>query len=243
MERPRLEAMIQAQLDGELSAAERAELARFLLQDAGARRLHDDYARTDRLLREIPVAPPPPGLREAILAGSTPGVRADGSSNARRPLPLLRIAAAVVSGLVIVGLAYVAIDGRAPGPELQGSLQAGRGPAIPGSEAAESRASLQSEGVALDAVLRRDGDALRLELGSAAEMPVEVAVRFDPATTAFTGGAAGASLATATGEVVVRLPQGRQHASLEFSGAAPVQVELRSGGRVLGTAGFALNAP
>ncbi|HEU4516968.1 MAG TPA: zf-HC2 domain-containing protein [Steroidobacteraceae bacterium] len=243
MERAKLEELIQAQLDGELSAAERAELARHLLQDAGARRLHDDYVRTDRLLREIPVASPPPELREAILAGSMARVRLDNSRGARRPIPLLRIAAAVVSGLLIVGLAYVVSDGRAPGTELQGSLQAGRGPEVPGPEAAESRASVQSEGITLDAVLRRDGEVLRLELGSAADMPVEVAVRFNPATTSFTGGAVGASLATEGDEIVVRLPEGRQQASLEFSGAAPLHVELRAGGRILGTAGFALNAP
>jgi anti-sigma factor RsiW len=52
----RLRDLIQADLDGALSAAERAELARLLLQDPEARRLHGQLQRTDQLLRDIPAA-------------------------------------------------------------------------------------------------------------------------------------------------------------------------------------------
>ena len=48
-----LQELIQADLDGELSVTERAELARLLLQDPEARRLQNDFRRTDQLLREI----------------------------------------------------------------------------------------------------------------------------------------------------------------------------------------------
>jgi hypothetical protein len=243
MERARLEELIQAQLDGELSAAERAELARILLQDAGARRLHENYARTERLLREVPAAEPPPGLREAIVAGSVGTGRRSDTRAPRRWETAQRIAAAVAGGLLIVGLAYVMSDGHAPGTELQGSLQAGRGPEVAGAEAQESRASVQAEGITVEALLRRDGDRLQLDLHSAASMPVEVAVMFNPSTTSFAGHAAGASLTTADGELVVRLPAGREYTTVDFNGAAPLQLELRAGGRVLGTARFALNRP
>ncbi|HKX99606.1 MAG TPA: hypothetical protein VJL86_07795 [Steroidobacteraceae bacterium] len=243
MERARLEELIQAQLDGELSAAERAELARILLQDAGARRLHENYARTDRLLREIPAAEPPAGMREAIVAGSVGTGRRSDTRVPRRWETAQRLAAAVAGGLLIVGLAYVMSDGHAPGTELQGSLQAGRGPEIAGAGAQESRASMQAEGIAVDALLRRDGDRLQLDLHSEAGMPFEVAVKFDPSTTSFAGSAAGASLRSADGELIVRLPAGREYATVDFNGAAPLQLELRAGGRVLGTARFALSRP
>ena len=71
MERARLETLIQAQLDNELSAGERAELASLVLRDAEARRLHDEFQRTDRLLRDIPVAEPPPGT-EPPATGAPP---------------------------------------------------------------------------------------------------------------------------------------------------------------------------
>ena len=127
--------MIQAQLDGDLSAAERAELARVLLQDAGARRLHENYARTDRLLRDVPAAEPPPGMREAIVAGSVGTGRRSDTRVPRRWETAQRIAATFVGGLLIVGLAYVMSDVRAPGTELQGWLQAVRGPEIAGPAA------------------------------------------------------------------------------------------------------------
>jgi hypothetical protein len=241
MERARLEELIQAQLEGELSAAERADLARVLLQDAGARRLHDEFVRIDRLLRDIPPADPPPGLREYILAGTAPPDRSAGPGNPRRWVTAQRLAAAVAGGLLIVGLAYVLSDGRGPVGELQGSLQGGRGPDIPESVAQVSRASLQADGIVVEGLLRRDGGTLRLELGSSAQMPAEVAVRFDPALTSFAGSAVGASLASVPGEIVVRLPAGRQRTVLDFSGAAPTELEVRAGGRILGTAEFALN--
>ena len=70
MDRGQLQELIQADLDGELSVAERAELARLLLQDPEARRLHGEFRQTDQLLRDIPAAEPPPGLRAAILAAT-----------------------------------------------------------------------------------------------------------------------------------------------------------------------------
>ena len=221
MERARLESLIHAQLDGELPAAERAELARALLQDADARRLHDDLARVDRLLREVPVADPPRGLREAILAGTARTTAAAGNAARRASGSAYRIAAAFLGGLLIVGLAYVVSDVRGPASELQGSLGA-----------AGTSVSITSEGVAVEASLRRDGDTQRLEIRATAPRPCEVAVQFDPALTSWTGDAAASS---ADGEVIVRLPAGRQATVLEFSGAAPLSLELRADGRTLGS--------
>jgi hypothetical protein len=156
-------------------------------------------------------------------------------------IPLHRLAAAVVAGLLVVGLAYVLSDGDSPGSELQGSLQAGRGPELPGAAGRESRASLQADGILVEGVLRREGAALRLELDSSTRMPVEVAVRFDPSTTSFAGSSGGSPLAAGRDEIVVRLPAGRQRTALDFSGDAPVRLELRAGGSVLATAALALS--
>jgi len=225
MDRTRLESLIQSQLDGELTAAERAELARELLQDADARRLHEALARTDRLLREVPAADPPPGLREAILAGAARlspagGVRARPAGGSA-----YRIAAAFLGGLLIVGLAYLVSDGRGPSSELQGSIGA-----------AGDSVALKAQGVALEASLRRDGEKHRLEIRATAPTPCEVAVRFDPAATSYSGAEGDASATAAEGVVTVLLPAGRQAAVLEFSGAAPSTIELRAGGQMLGKA-------
>lgn len=225
MERARLETLIQAQLDGELPAAERAELARELLQDADARRLHDALARTDRLLREVPAAEPPAGLREAILAGTARTARSGGAAGRQASWSAYRIAAAFLGGLLIVGLAYVASDGRGPDAELQGSLAA-----------AGRTASLRSQGVAIEASVQRDGDSTRLEIRASAPMPCEVRVKFDPAATSYAGSSGDAAATATDREVTVRLPAGRGVTVLEFSGAAPSTIELRAGGRPLGEA-------
>ena len=117
-----LQDLIQGDLDGELTAAERAELARLLLQDPEARRLQDDFRETDQLLRDIADAEPPAGLREAILAGHA-GAGAQANPGHRQfGWPAYRIAAVILGGLLIVGLGILARDGDVTGKNLQGSL-------------------------------------------------------------------------------------------------------------------------
>lgn len=225
MDRARLESLIQAQLDGELPAAERAELARVLLQDGAARRLQEEYARTDRLLRAAAAAGPPPGLRDAILEGAAGAPRAADADRPARRFPAYRMAAAFLGALVIAGLAYVAGYGRGAGTDLQGSMGA-----------ALDTVSLQSEGIALEASLRRDGGLHRLALRASAPRACDVVIRFDAASTSYSGLSGDATASSQPGEVTVRLPAGRPEAVLAFSGAAPSLLELRAGGRRLGEA-------
>lgn len=218
-----LQNLIQADLDGELSVAGRAELARLLLRDPEARRLHDDFRQTDQLLREVAGAEPPPGLREAILAGPV------GSGHPARPAqpqygwPAYRIAAVILGGLLVVGLSYLVRDGHAPASDLQGSVIA-----------PQDRLSMRSGGVEVGASLERSGDSLRLELEVSTTVPCEVVARIDPATTTFTGKTGNAQLTAAIDAVTLQPALGNQAVVLEFSGAAPIQLELRSGGRLLG---------
>ncbi len=233
MDRARLQALIQAQLDGELPAGDRAELARLLLQDGEARRLHDEFLGMDRLLRDVPAADAPPGLREAILAGSAQTV---GAGSRWWDASAYRVAAAIVAGLVIVGVAYFVRDGHAPATELQGSLQGAR-------TAQQAGLTLRAEGVTVNASLRRDGAGLRLQLGSTASVPCEVAVRIDPATTTFAGSGGDAHLARAGDQVTVQLAAGNQVNVLDFTGGAPIRLELRSGGRLLAEGRLSVSDP
>ena len=223
MDKSQLQELIQADLDGELSVAQRAVLARLLLQDPEARRLHAEFRRTDQLLRDIGAAEPPPGLRDAILARSAPPVRPGQSGNQPYGLPLYRMAAAILGGLLIVGLSYVLINVPVPGTDLQGSLIAPQG-----------HLSLRAEGAEVSASLRRDGEKLRLELNSSATIPCEIIARIDPTTTTFVGKAGAGALTTADGQVTVVPAMGSQQVVLDFSGAAPIRLELRSDGQLLG---------
>ena len=185
MDRDTLQDLIQADLDGELSVAERALLARLLLQNPEARRLHAEFRRTDQLLRNIAAAEPPAGLRAAILAGSAPSVRPGHSGQRHYGLSVYRMAAVILVGLLIAGLSYVLIDARVPGTDLQGSLIAPQG-----------HLSLRAEGAEVSASLRRDGEKLRLELNSSTSIPCEIIANIDPETTTLVGKTGDAELAS-----------------------------------------------
>jgi hypothetical protein len=223
MDKGQLQELIQADLDGELSVAERAVLARLLLQDPEARRLHAEFRRTDQLLRNVVAAEPPPGLRADILAGSARSLRTGNSGQRQNGLPLYRMAAVILGGLLIAGLSYFLIDAHVPGTNLQGSLIAPQG-----------HLSLRAEGAEISAYLRRDGERLRLELNSSTTIPCEIIAKIDPATTTFVGKTGDAALTAASGQVTVLPATGSRKVVLDFSGAAPIQLELRAGGRLLG---------
>ena len=223
-----LQDLIQGDLDGELTAAERAELARLLLKDPEARRLQDRFRETDRLLRDVADAEPPAGLREAILAGHAGAARA---SNPGFGWPAYRIAAVILGGLLIVGLGILARDGDVTGKDLQGAFVA------PLREL-----SIRADGVEVRASLQRNGDTLRLELDVVTAIPCEVVAAIDPVATTFVGKTGDAQLTAARDRITIQPAMGRQAVSLEFSGAAPIRLQLRSGGRLLGEGTLAVDA-
>ena len=219
-----LQDLIQADLDGELSATERAALARRLLRDPEAMRLHHDFRMIDSLLREIPGADPPPSLRAAILAAPALSARPGDPVRRQSGPPLFRVAAAVLGGLLIVGIAYLLLDVHAPATGLQGSLRAA---------APQDRWSMRAEGVEVEALLRRDDQRLRLELDVSAAIPCEVIAQFDPAKTALVASSGIERVAAANDRVSLQLAAGSRAFALEFSGAAPIRLQLRAGGRLL----------
>lgn len=224
MDRNRLQDLIQGDLDGELSPSERAELSRALLQDHDARRLQQEFRRTHQLLRDIPAAEAPASLRADILAARGLTARQSGAGLRRYSQPFYRVAAVVLVGVLVVGISELLRDSHAPSPNLQGSLRS----------ASQDHLSLRAENVEVRASLTRVGSTLRLELDSTATIRSELIARIDTATTTFVGSSGDARLTAANGEVRVQLAAGTQSSMLEFSGAAPIQLELRSGGRLLG---------
>jgi anti-sigma factor RsiW len=235
--------MIQADLDGDLGVAERAELARLLLQDPEARRLHGEFWRMDRMLRDVPRAEPPPGLRAAILSGSADSTRAGERKRAQHGQLPYRLAAVVLGGLLIVGVAYLLLDAGAPRTDLQGSLGRADGPESIGRGAAEDHLTMRAEGVEVNASLSRNGQGLSLELDLSTQIPCEVVARIDPATTAFLGSRGDAQPNVAGGEVGVQLASGSKVFVLDFAGTAPIELQLRSAGRVLAEGRLSVGDP
>lgn len=232
-EQARLNELIHADLDGELSVAERADLARLILRDPEARSQLEQYRRMDQLLRGIPAAEPPAGMQEAILERRERSPRP--AHDGRRWLGQrsYRVAAAVVGGLLIVGLGSVLRDGDAPGADLQGSLGRAGGPQGSGL-APQDQLSMRSDGVELEASLRRIGQTLKLELKLSTTIPCELVAQIDPARTAWIGNPGEPQLTAASGQVSVAAAPGSRSFALDFSGVAPIRLKLYAGGRLLG---------
>ena len=230
MNSARLHELIQSELDGALSAAERAELARLLLQDPEARRLRDQFGRLDRLLRDIPLAEPPAGLRAAILAEPAISARPGAPENQQRHWRLYGLAAALLGGMAIVGVGYLVMDERTPGADLQGSVVETGGEA---SGAPRDHWNVRADGIEASASLRRAGEGLRLELKLSATRPGEVIAGFDPAATSLVGAPAGVRLDSASGRVVIQSEAGAHIYALDFSRAAPIELQLHAGGQLL----------
>jgi hypothetical protein len=106
-----LNALIQAEIDGELDAAGRAELARRSLADPGARALRDEYRRLAALLEGLPAVEPPEALARDIFA-ALPQPQAKGSRLWSMPWRL----AALLAGVLIAGtLVFETVEGPSGG--------------------------------------------------------------------------------------------------------------------------------
>jgi hypothetical protein len=113
--------LIQADIDGELASADRAELSAALLANPAARQLHGELRTLCAALDVVPPEEPPTELRERIMA-ALPAVSVAGRRSApvfgrRRNVftaaPVaLRYAAAFVGGFIVSTLAFQAISGQ-----------------------------------------------------------------------------------------------------------------------------------
>jgi anti-sigma factor RsiW len=130
-DRARLETLIQAHLDGELTDAERDELAAAVASDPAARRLRDEYVALEGLLFAV-------GSSERTESPGTAPPRAAAASSRRRPA-LARPAAWLVPALAAAALlafAWVGVS-LAPLPR----------PADTGGSAARSTAPRELAGL------------------------------------------------------------------------------------------------
>ena len=230
--------LIQGDLDGDLSATDRAELARLLLQDPEARRVRDELARTDAMLRALPPAEPPAGLRPSILSalGLASG-GAEGTGSGAAAWGRYRLAAAVLGGLVVVGLGYRLVSTQEDLDGLQGSIAAGAVATAPADEVV-----IAVGGGHVTARLFREGTRTRLTLESSGLEPIEVIGQYDPTVLA-PAGAAAAGPGSRAGQFGAVLQAADPSESLEFTGTGPIRLEIRAGGQRLDTVVLGADAP
>jgi hypothetical protein len=129
----RLAELIQADIDGELPAADRAELTAALERSAAARGFHDELTRMSKLLADTPDVEPPWGLRQRILDNIKLPERSWLSGWLTPASYGLAVAAGV---LLAVGVTQVTPQGSEDMSSLVGTMVS-RGHELPGSAASE----------------------------------------------------------------------------------------------------------
>jgi anti-sigma factor RsiW len=218
--------LIHAELDGELTSEQRAELSRILLASPEARALRTELAQLSETLAGLEEAAPPPELSASILAavGSRP-IRRDAQS-ARRAwyaMPAFRYAAVFVGGLlasVVVlgpGMRQVAAPDVS---ELVGTI-GGHDTASPGSPVDRVELDLPQVRGAVNSY-QLDG-RLVVELDVAASEPIEVVATHLAQTVHFSLG----SQPGASPERVIWLPTAEPQAD------GRVELEIYGEGRLL----------
>jgi hypothetical protein len=109
-------ALINADIDGELDAGQRAELARLLLADPKARALRDGLKQLCQTLDAVELVEPPSDLRDSILAAVPQRIRPPRRSGlaSRSTIVAWRYAAMLAAILIAGGL--LSELARSPGP-------------------------------------------------------------------------------------------------------------------------------
>ena len=161
-------AFIHAELDGDLTSQQRAELARLLLADPQVRALRDELQGLSSRLDAIGQVEPPPQLKDSILerlrsVPAAPTYRTASFSRWRL--------AAMAAGLLMAGtIVYKTVQGPAPGSRETAGTMAADAPTPVDSVAVESGP------VTGRATLYRDKTGLAVGVEVSAAEPVDVLI-------------------------------------------------------------------
>jgi hypothetical protein len=161
--------LIQAELDGQLDAQQRAELAQRVLADPEARALREELQHLRSMLDELEKVEPPPELKASVL-DSLPVAAAPRSAS-----PWLsahwRYAALIAGVLAGATVVYETVDGPGPGSsELAGTMAA--------RQAAQTLDAVELRGGVVSGTLRlyRDPGGLALAFEVTSSEPVDATV-------------------------------------------------------------------
>ena len=230
---PRVVALIQADIDGELDAEGRAELERALADSPPARTMHAELRRMTEALGRMAQAEPPADLR-AHLADWT-----------RRASPSPRLRPVAQAGLALAACLALAAIGV-------GLWREGRHPIDPSSVAgtlaspdAVTTVRVDNEAVRGSVGLQRRDGRVVLDFDLDASSPVQVVALFEPSSIRLDPAAAPAldGLQATAGRVAFTT-HGRRHVALplraEPDAAGAIRIEFRRSGALLHAASLDL---
>jgi hypothetical protein len=186
--------LIHAEIDGELSDRQRAELASYLLAHPEARAFRDDLRQVCEYLDRIEQVEPPRGLRDSILRalnlpasrGGSGGRSGFGSFFSRAPVAM-RYAAAILVALVVGAVAFQ--FGHESRDGLEVSELVGTMASSGGVESARLADTVRLDLREVSGAVRLydAGGVLVLEFDLAAQQPIDVVAAYDGHEARFTG--------------------------------------------------------
>ena len=246
---PRYIELMNAEIDGEISADDRLLLEAFLEKNPEAGRYRDETRETVERLNSIEMLEPPQGLRKSVMAEIRPaaaGETAPGRGIGEMladffGIAPVRYALSFAAG-VILTFAIVSSDQATRSAfddvtSLVGTISDS------GTDSVFSRRDvmrLTHIELAGSVSLNSTGNLMILDFDLASAQPVEIVARFDNRDIWFNGFAqlesSGTSVAAATGQVTVRMEGQRRYAVyLHNSGgtAATVDLSFYSAGALL----------
>lgn len=211
--------LINADIDGEIRAADRAELDAFLARSEEGRALHAELQELGRTLNALDALEPPPHLRRTIMnalpASSAAPRKSRGFMLTLMELPALRYAASFAAGAVltmsVVGSKKISDEAFDDVTGLVGTISdpASLGPAADSLE-------IEISEVAGTVNLRSAGTLLVLDFDLAASKAVEIVADYSDKSIWFNGFAqlesSGTSVSAEVGEVTLSMEGKRRYA-------------------------------
>ena len=237
---PHIVELINADIDGEISAAEKQELDALLADNPEAQAMRAELSGLAASLDALPDLNPPPHLRHTIMA-SAPNTRQErgGMLQALFAAPAFRYAATFAAGAILT-LSLVSSD-RASDRAfndvtgLVGTISA-EVPAGPGIQTTE----ITQPEVAGRVSLRSSGEILIVDFDLVSRGPVDIVASYADQSVWFNGFAQlespGAAISAESGRVTMQIDGKRRYALFLRNGGdrdIEINLEFRSDGEVV----------
>lgn len=237
---PHIVELINADIDGEISAAEKQELDALLAGNPEAQAMRAELSGLTASLDALPELNPPPHLRHTILAAA-PKTEQQSTTFLQTLVaaPALRYAATFAAGAILT-LSLVSSDRASDRAfndvtELVGTIAA-EVPVGPGIEIAE----ITRPEVAGRVSLRSSGEILIVDFDLVSSGPVDIVASYADQTVWFNGFAQlespGAAISAESGRVTMQIDGKRRYALFLHNGgdrSVEINLEFRSEGEVV----------
>jgi len=193
--------LINAEIDGELTAGERTELDALLASSAEARAMKAELQKLANLIDSVPEQEPPADLSDRIvgqirLPGRRPSFSFKGFFTSLQPVP---VGVAFAAGLLLTVGAYEMSSGQRARTDVTGMVGTMVLDSPEQQRDRESRLAIEAPGISGSVAVTGVGDILVLNFDVAAEQGTEILIAMADAGLGFGGIAHAAADAAAIG--------------------------------------------